>query len=31
LAVEISDESFSAFCDEHPDKREAAISLRLAK
>ncbi len=28
IDVEISDESFSAFCDEHPDKREEAIALR---
>ena len=31
LAVEISDESFQAFCDEHPDQREAALALRRAK
>jgi 2Fe-2S ferredoxin len=28
IAVEISDESFLAFCDEHPDKREAAEAVR---
>ena len=28
IAVEISDESFQAFCDEHPDKREQAEVLR---
>jgi 2Fe-2S ferredoxin len=28
IAVEISDESFAAFCDEHPDKRESAEALR---
>lgn len=28
IAVEISDESFQAFCDEHPDKREQAEILR---
>ena len=28
IAVEISDESFDAFCDEHPDKRSAAEALR---
>jgi 2Fe-2S ferredoxin len=28
LAVEISDESFEAFCDEHPDQREVALKLR---
>jgi 2Fe-2S ferredoxin len=31
LAVEISDESFEAFCDEHPDKKEVAFSLRRPK
>jgi ferredoxin, 2Fe-2S len=31
LSIEISDESFDAFCDEHPDKREVALSLRRAK
>jgi 2Fe-2S ferredoxin len=28
IAVEISDESFQAFCDEHPDKREEAEAIR---
>lgn len=28
IAVEISDESFSAFLDEHPEKAEAAHALR---
>ena len=28
ISVEISDESFQAFCDEHPDKREQAESQR---
>jgi ferredoxin len=28
IAVEISDESFEAFCDEHPNKREPAIVAR---
>jgi 2Fe-2S ferredoxin len=28
ISVEISDESFEAFCDEHPDRREAALSVR---
>jgi ferredoxin, 2Fe-2S len=28
IAVEISDESFQAFCDEHPDKREAVLAIR---
>lgn len=28
IAVEISDESFDAFCDEHPDKRGKAAELR---
>ncbi len=28
VAVEISDESFEAFLDEHPDDREAAHALR---
>lgn len=28
IAVEISDESFQAFCDEHPGDAEAAIALR---
>jgi 2Fe-2S ferredoxin len=31
LKIEISDESFSAFCDEHPDKREVALALRSSK
>jgi ferredoxin len=32
IAVEISDESFQAFCDEHPDKREdAQIQRERAK
>ncbi len=31
LLVEISDESFSAFCDEHPDQRAAAEALRKPK
>jgi ferredoxin, 2Fe-2S len=30
IEVEISDESFSAFCDEHPDKREHAEAARRA-
>ena len=29
IAVEISDESFSAFCDEHPEKKQLAQQLRL--
>jgi 2Fe-2S ferredoxin len=28
IAVEISDESFEAFCDEHPDKRQEALAIR---
>jgi len=28
IAVEISDESFAAFCDEHPDKRAGAEAVR---
>ncbi|MBZ0115497.1 MAG: 2Fe-2S iron-sulfur cluster binding domain-containing protein [Sandaracinaceae bacterium] len=28
VAVEISDESFQAFLDEHPDDRDRALSLR---
>ncbi|HEY2732769.1 MAG TPA: 2Fe-2S iron-sulfur cluster-binding protein [Polyangiales bacterium] len=28
IAVEISDESFEAFCDEHPDQKAAALALR---
>jgi ferredoxin, 2Fe-2S len=28
VEIEISDESFSAFCDEHPDKRAEATALR---
>jgi 2Fe-2S ferredoxin len=28
IAVEISDESFEAFCDEHPDKKGAAFAMR---
>lgn len=28
IAVEISDESFQAFCDEHPEKRQEAIAIR---
>ena len=28
IAVEISDESFQAFLDEHPDDHEAALKLR---
>jgi ferredoxin, 2Fe-2S len=31
IEVEISDESFSAFCDEHPDKKEHARALRVVK
>lgn len=31
LQIEISDESFDAFCDEHPDQREVALSLRRPK
>lgn len=31
IDVEISDESFEAFCDEHPDKRDHARALRAAK
>jgi 2Fe-2S ferredoxin len=30
IAVEISDESFEAFCDEHPDKRQEAIAIRAS-
>lgn len=29
IAVEISDESFSAFCDEHPEKKHTAQQLRV--
>jgi ferredoxin, 2Fe-2S len=29
IAVEISDESFSAFCDEHPEKKQIAAQLRV--
>jgi 2Fe-2S ferredoxin len=29
--IEISDESFQAFCDEHPEKREEALGLRRGK
>jgi ferredoxin len=28
IAVEISDESLQAFCDEHPERAEAALALR---
>jgi 2Fe-2S ferredoxin len=28
ISVEITDESFQAFCDEHPDRSEAAEALR---
>jgi 2Fe-2S ferredoxin len=28
IAVDISDESFQAFCDEHPDKRDVAVEAR---
>jgi 2Fe-2S ferredoxin len=28
ISVEISDESFLAFCDEHPEQREVAQALR---
>ena len=28
IAVEISDESFEAFCDEHPEQRTKALALR---
>jgi 2Fe-2S ferredoxin len=28
IAVEISDESFQAYCDEHPERREEATILR---
>ena len=31
VEIEISDESFDAFCDEHPDQRAAAGALRSAK
>src|SRR5262245_47233251 len=31
IDVEISDESFSAFCDEHPEHKEEARALRAAK
>lgn len=31
IAVEISDESFSAFLDEHPDKKSLALELRAKK
>jgi 2Fe-2S ferredoxin len=31
IEVEISDESFGAFCDEHPDKKEQARALRVVK
>jgi len=31
IDVEISDESFEAFCDEHPDKKPRALALRTAK
>jgi ferredoxin, 2Fe-2S len=31
IDVEISDESFEAFCDEHPDQRPAAVALRVEK
>lgn len=30
IDVEISDESFSAFCDEHPEKRREALAIREA-
>ena len=30
IRVEISDESFQAFCDEHPDQAEAAQALRAS-
>jgi len=30
IAVEITDESFQAFCDEHPDQSDAAERLRAA-
>ncbi|HKP63900.1 MAG TPA: 2Fe-2S iron-sulfur cluster-binding protein [Polyangiales bacterium] len=29
--IEISDESFEAFCDEHPEKREDAKRLRVLR
>jgi 2Fe-2S ferredoxin len=28
IAVEISDESFAAFCDEHPEQKLTALALR---
>ena len=28
ITVEITDESFLAFCDEHPEQKEAALALR---
>ena len=28
IAVEITDESFQAFLDEHPDEKDAALALR---
>jgi ferredoxin len=28
ISVEISDESFQAFCDEHPDEKARALALR---
>ena len=31
IAVEISDESFSAFLDEHPDKKQKVLALRMKK
>ncbi|HET6336473.1 MAG TPA: 2Fe-2S iron-sulfur cluster-binding protein [Polyangiales bacterium] len=31
LQVEISDESFAAFLDEHPDQKEVALQLRKPK
>lgn len=31
IVVEISDESFQAFCDEHPDEKAKALLLRAAR
>lgn len=28
VEIEVTDESFNAFCDEHPDKKDAALALR---
>ena len=31
VEIDVSDESFEAFCDEHPDRKEQAVALRRSR